>query len=1101
MDLEDAPVSQPDLHIQVLGDFSLTYGGEPLTSLIPPRLQSLLVYLLIHRGIPQSRQHLAFLFWPDLPEDRARNNLRQALHLLRQILPKVNHFLETDTLSVYWRLDSSFRLDVADFEKALVAAGAAEHVGNLGAFRSALERAVSLYRGDLLPSCYEDWIFSERERLHQKCLVGLERIILLLEGQREYPTAIRYAQQLIRHDPLYENGYRMLMQLYALNHDRASALRTYQACAGVLQRELGVEPEQATREIYDRLLNASTSFPETLQDSDRNLPMVGRGNAWTQLLDTWRQAAAGNPHFVLLMGEAGVGKTRLGEELFEWATRQGLSTARTRAYAAEGRLSYDPIIDWLRSVACRTAIHRLEKVWLTELARLLPELLAETPDLPPPEPLTEHWQRQKFFQALARAILGAQQPLLLVFDDLQWCDPETLELLHYLLRADPKARLLLIGTVRIEEMVSNRPLQDLLSDLRSNALSTEITIKPLDAAETSRLAAYVADRELDSEATLRLFRETEGNPLFILETVRSGFLSGNLASGAAQPNEAGYPFSLDKKEGLPPKVRAVIATRLAQLSAPARELAWLAATTGRAFTFQVLAEASGASEDDLAHWLEELWQRRIVREQGANTYDFSHDKIREVAYAEISPPARPLLHRRVARALEKIYVSDLDPVSGQLAVHFERAGMPEQAIPFYHRAAMVVQRVGANEEAILILEKALELHQMLAEGPERDRFELDLQMALGVSLVISRGYSSPEAIRAYDRAQALCQRLGRPPSPPILRALALANIAEAEFGKSLGFGAQLLEQAENQSNSSLEVEAHFVLGVSLFWTGSFVQAREHLAEAIRLYQPQQSRTHILLYSQDPKAICLSRLAFDLWCLGYPSQAVEASQEALAYASELGHPFSLGYVMFWDAMLHNHLRSFSLTVEKTKNLVALAQETRLAQWLPFGLVMQGWARAEQGELEPGISLIREGLEGSRSLGIKFLLAFFQSLLAEQFGRKGDINLGIALLTEAQAMIEQQGERWCEAELHRRLGELLSSKADEVNAEVAFQRAIEIAHSQEARMLELRAAVPLARLWRKQGKISETQRLLAPLFAWFREGFDESDLLSARELLEN
>jgi DNA-binding SARP family transcriptional activator len=211
-------------------------------------LQSLLVYLLLHRGVPQSRQHLAFLFWPDLPEDRARNNLRQALHLLRQILPSVNRFLETDTLIVYWRMDSPFRLDVAEFEQRLVAAGAAEHAGNLGAFRSALERALPIL-GQLLPSCYEDWILSERERLHQKCLAGLERIILLLEGQRDYSTAIRYAQQLIRHDPLYENGYRMLMRLYALNNDRASALRTYQTCAGVLQRELGVEPERLPADL------------------------------------------------------------------------------------------------------------------------------------------------------------------------------------------------------------------------------------------------------------------------------------------------------------------------------------------------------------------------------------------------------------------------------------------------------------------------------------------------------------------------------------------------------------------------------------------------------------------------------------------------------------------------------------------------------------------------------------------------------------------------------------------------------------------------------------------------------------------------------------
>ena len=360
--------------------------------------------------------------------------------------------------------------------------------------------------------------------------------------------------------------------------------------------------------------------------------------------------------------------------MIDWAARQGFSTARTRAYAAEGRLSYEPIVGWLRSEICRTTLSRLEKVWLTELSRLLPELLIEMPDLPPPEPLIEHWQRQRFFQAIARAILGARQPLLLVIDDLQWCDPETLEWLHYLLRADAMARLLLIGTARIEEILSNQPLHVFLSDLRGNALVTEISLEPLDAAETSRLAAHAAGEELDSYSSFRLFTETGGNPLFILETISSGFFSREPISSPLQSLEVGYPLSGDQVDKLPPKVRAVIATRLDQLSPPVRELAALASATGRAFTIQLLVEASGASENDVVRWLDELWQRRIVRELEANRYDFSHDKIREVAYAEISPPARILIHRRIAQALEKIYASDLGPVSGQLAVHFERAG-------------------------------------------------------------------------------------------------------------------------------------------------------------------------------------------------------------------------------------------------------------------------------------------------------------------------------------------------------------------------------------------------------------------------------------------
>src|SRR5262245_21072758 len=428
-------------------------------------------------------------------------------------------------------------------------------------------------------------------------------------------------------------------------------------------------------------------------------------------------------------------------------------------------------MEWLRSDPLRSVLARLDTVWLCEVARLLPELLAERPDLPHPAPLTEYWQRQRFFEALARAVLQASQPLLLLIDDLQWCDQETLEWLHYMLRFDPRARLLVVGTVRAEEVSGQHPLTTLLHDLQRVTDVTEISLCPLDAAETAKLAANMAGQELGADQATQLYRETEGNPLFVVETIRS--------RSSGQAMMAGESLAALKAHSLTPipqRVHAVIAARLAQLSAPARELAGLAATIGRAFTFDVLARASNYDEDSLVRALDELWQRRIVREQGANAYDFSHDKIREVAYAEVSPMHRQLMHRRVARALEMVFASDLDPVSGQIAAHYEHAGVLDQAIQFYERAAGMAQRVYANEEAISLLNRALALLQRLPPSPERDARELALQTALGASLVATRIYAHPEVVEVYSHAQVLCQRLGRPPSPPILRALAIADI-------------------------------------------------------------------------------------------------------------------------------------------------------------------------------------------------------------------------------------------------------------------------------------------------------------------------------------
>ncbi len=1297
----------PTLHVQLLGDFRLVYGNEPVTDVGTARSQSLLAYLVLHRGATQPRQHLAFLFWPDSTEAQARNNLRQALHQLRHTLADADRFLSADTTTLCWRANAPFSLDVADFERTLGAADAVERAADPAALRATLEQAVSLYRGDLLPSCYDDWILPEREQLHQHCQAALDRLVRLLEEQRDYATAIHHAQRLLRHDPLHEDTYLCLMRLHALNNDRAGALRVYHSCATVLERELGVDPSPATRAAYARLLSGDASpappiaaapgnlptgtvtflftdiegstrlweqhphampgalarhdailrqaiathagmifrtvgdafcaafarTPDALRaalDAQRALqrepwgvtglpqgrplrvrmavhtgvvetrdgdyighplnrlarilatahgsqmllsqatqelvcdglppdvalrdlgahrlkdltraerifqlvaadlpsdfpslkslgaqpdhlpvppaapppamvalaPLVGRQREWAQLQAAWQTTTAGGPGLVVLKGEAGIGKSRLAEELLAWTGQQGIIPAKTRSYAAEGRLSYAPVTEWLRSDPLRPALARLDTVWLTEVARLLPELLAERPDLPHPAPLTEYWQRQRFFEALARAVLQASQPLLLLIDDLQWCDQETLEWLHYLLRFDPQARLLVVGTARAEEVGAQHPLTPLLFDLHRTGHVTEIVLGPLDAAETAKLTAHIGGRELDVDQIVQLYRETEGNPLFVVETVRAGL--GSSAFSVQSPelrNDRNLP-PLTLNAQLPPMVHAVIAARLAQLSAPARELASLAATIGRAFTFDVLARASDHDEDSLVRGLDELWQRCIVREQGATAYDFTHDKLREVAYDEVSPAHRRLLHRHVAQALETIHTSNLDPISGQVAAHFERAGLPEQAMRYYQRAAAVAQRVYANEEAISLLNKGLALLRTIPGGPERDARELTLQSALGVSLVASRGYGTAEVIDVCGRAQSLCESLGRPPSPPILRALALAHIVRAEFQQAHDLGDQLLGLAERDRDPVLLVESHYVLGVTLFWQGVFVSSRSHLEQAISHYDSQQSRMHIALYSQDPKVVCLCRLALDLWYLGYPHRAVQTCQEALALAHELAHPFSLAYAALFYTQLHNHLRAGKETQERAEAVIALCREHRLGFWLPAATVLHGWSLAEQGAIEVGIAEIREGMAAFQAIGAEYMRPYFLALLAEQYRKAGDVEQGLPLLAEAIATVDKRGERWCEAELHRTNGELLLMRGEDAAAEDAFARALAIARSQDAKSLELRVATSLARLWLRQARHAEARQLLAEIFGWFTEGFDTRDLQDARALL--
>ena len=374
---------------------------------------------------------------------------------------------------------------------------------------------------------------------------------------------------------------------------------------------------------------------------ERNLApssLVGRQAEWARLREAWEWAVNGRASFALVTGVAGIGKSRLAEELLTWAERQGVATAKTRSYAAEGRLSLAPVREWLRSDALLPHLAGLDDVWRAEVARILPELLSARPGLPRLAPMTELGDRLRFFEALARAMLLAPPPLLLLIDDLQWCDRETLEWLHFLSRFDPKARLLVLGTARSEELAP-RTRSGAAAALRSASQLAEVALEPLDAAETAELAAQVGDRVFDVDAATRLYRETEGNPLFVVETVRAES-GGESPPGVPEQGIARVSSPRPRGDRGPPG--PALGPRPGDGAA--------AAVVGRAFDVEVLVRLVGA-EDVVARALDELWRKRIVREQGPNAYDFTHDKLREVAYGETSAPKRRLLHRRVAEVL------------------------------------------------------------------------------------------------------------------------------------------------------------------------------------------------------------------------------------------------------------------------------------------------------------------------------------------------------------------------------------------------------------------------------------------------------------------
>lgn len=550
------------LQLQLLGDFHLIYHDQPV--LIPQaRLQSLLGYLGMHRDAPQTRQHLSFLFWPDATEAHARASLRKLLYDLRQTVPHIDAVLAVDHGMIHWRDPTSVTVDAATFTNLLLHPGL---TGDPRAVQATLETAIALFGGELLPACYDDWVLREREHLHQQYLGALQQLTYLYAEQGDLSAAIAHAQRLVQADPLQESAYRLLMHLHLRSGDRARALRVYHTCTTMLVHELGVEPDLETQTVYQHLLDMESIGPVAPAAQLGARPLVGRQWEWEKLLHVWQQATQAEPRFVVIAGEAGTGKSRLAEEMVLWANSQSITAVQARAYAAEGSLVYAPVRDWLRSETLWPVLARLDAVWLSEVGRLLPELFVQRPDLPRPEPLAEQWQRQRLFEALAQAFAAVKAPLLLVLDDLQWCDRETLEWLHYLLRFNPKACLLVAGTVRPEEVDPQHALTTLLLNLRSTGQLAEIELGPLDACDTAVLASQVAERELDAETVTRLYHATEGNPLFIVETVRASF------GGSGPKREQDNWSSPNHFHALPPKVQAVIQSRLAQLSLAARIL-------------------------------------------------------------------------------------------------------------------------------------------------------------------------------------------------------------------------------------------------------------------------------------------------------------------------------------------------------------------------------------------------------------------------------------------------------------------------------------------------------------------------------------------------
>jgi DNA-binding SARP family transcriptional activator len=1086
------------LRLDFLGRFRLSIGGQPGRDEISTRGRELLALLVLEGGQPISRERVASRLWPESSEGQARTNLRRELHHLRRVLPHSDRAFESSDAELSLRLGGEVRSDLHDVRRALRLRAdgpraPAEEIRTL----TEVARA---YGGDLLPECFAEWISPERDRLREEVVTALRRLTELLEKRGDLSDAIRWARRLTEIDPLDEIAYRAQMRLHAAASDRAAALHAFHRCVNLLERELGVEPAPETRDLYRTLVEyEAPSAPEGSSPPEERASLqapetwalVGRAAERDRLLQALRPAEATAPRVACILGEPGIGKSRLADEVARRAQRDGAVVARARAYAVEGQLNYGPVVDWLRSPTIFPQLGDLDPVWRAEIGRLLPELTPsgrEPEEEAPPQMGGESYPRRRLFEAVARALLGGSRAVVLVLDDLQWCDAETLALLHYVSRFDGGTpRLLVLATARSAELLDNEAARRLLLSVREEGLLLELELGPLDASDLAAMLRAAAGDEpaaVTADAAERIYALSEGNPLFALEALRA-----NLHLRAAEPAPDSSPGDL---LACSERVRAVLTARLAQLETRAQELAQCAATIGRAFSFEVLREAADLDERELVRALDELWRRRIVREHATLGYDFSHDALREAVTRGLGPAHARLLHRRVAQALELVHDSTLDEIAASLASHYELAGLPERAEAYYRRAARAAAAVYAHRRAEALLHRALALVRQRPQSRERDREELSLLLEQTPSLRAVHGYTDRGLFSLLHRARLLAEGLEDASAHfQVLRNVWSLNFVAGDLQGTVEIAGKLRELAEQLPE--LEAESHHALAGALTHVGEFETAIHHFEAARSRYDPRDAQRRLSVFGSDLGVFNAAWEAHALWMHGLEDRAVASAQEAVQLSRTLGHAYSEALAQAYAAVLHYMRGDRRACAEAADAARALCERHAFAYYRHWGTLLGAWART-QSDPAAAVEAMRGALaaldeEGARARRPIYLAALAESLAAA--GRHGE---ALEALDQAEERVAISGDKLWSAELARLRAMLLPESATD-----HARRALERAQRLRARPLIVRSAVTLAEAMRRGSQGAGADDVVREALAALPDGGSSFDRERALQLL--
>jgi class 3 adenylate cyclase/predicted ATPase len=837
-------------------------------------------------------------------------------------------------------------------------------------------------------------------------------------------------------------------------------------------------------------------------------PLVGREQEVALLRQRWEQVKDGHGQVILLKGEAGIGKSRLVQELKDHVAGEPHTQLECRSSPYYQNTALYPITDLLRRIlqwqqddTSDTKLRKLETIFAQ--SRLAAEasvpLMAALLSLPlpenlyPPLTLTPRRQRQQTLETIVALLVeqAAHHPLLFILEDLHWTDPTTLEFLDLLIDRMPTAALCMV--------LSYRPTFQ--PTWRHRAYLTAVTVNRLRDAQIEQIVErFTAGTRLPPALLQEIVDKAEGVPLYAEEIIKAVLETGFLTqvNGQYQLVRSLSSFAI------PPTLQDSLMARLDRL-VTAKGVAQLGAVIGRQFTYELLQAVSSLDKSTLQRELERLVEAELVYQRGfplQATYTFKHTLIRDAAYESLLKSTRQQYHQRIAQVLKEQFAETTEAQPEVLAHHYTEAGLNEQAIACWQQAGQHALDHSAYVEAIAHLTRGLEVLQTLPNTSEHRQQELTLRVALGAALLATKGHAASEVKDVYDRARELCRQVGETPHLfPVLFGLWRFYFGRAEWPSTHELGAQLLALAQHLQKPVVLVAAHYALGTTLLYLGQVVPARLHLEQGSVLYDPQQHGSSPI--AQEAGASCLSWVAMALWTLGYPDQALEKGYEALGQAHNLSQPFSLARALLIVALLHHSRRETQAAQEKAEAAMALCTQQGFTFYLAMWTILQGWALSEQGRGEEGIAQIRQGLADWESTGARMNRPYFLALLAEAYGKAGCTEEGLRILAESLALVERTGERRWEADIYRLKGELLlqaNTSQERLEGEAHLRQAIDIARHQQAKSLELRATVRLCRLWQQEGKIDAAYQLLIALYGWFTEGFDTVELKESKLLLQ-